>query len=65
VQDQRCVLFKDGANALDVVQGQLKDCYFLSAISVLGEKNIQAMIKTTEDEWRQLGSFCVRFYRDG
>jgi len=31
----------------------------------LGEKNVEAMLKTTEEEWRQLGSFCVRFYRDG
>jgi hypothetical protein len=41
------VLYKDKVNALDVIQGQLKDCYFLSAISVLGEKNVEAMLKTT------------------
>lgn len=48
VGDQKCVLYKDKVNALDVIQGQLKDCYFLSAISVLGEKNVEAMLKTTE-----------------
>ena len=73
VQDQRCVLIKDGVNALDVTQGQLKDCYFLSAISVLNDKIIvgdggssqDSMIRTTEEEWRQLGCFCVRFLRNG
>ncbi len=57
VQDQRCVLVKDSVNALDVTQGALKDCYFLSAISVLNDRIIigdatnqnDSMIRTTED----------------
>jgi hypothetical protein len=49
---------------LDVVQGALGDCYYLSAISVLGENNVKAMIKTGNDEWEKLGCFCVRFFRD-
>jgi hypothetical protein len=51
-------------NALDVIQGNLGDCYFLSAISVLGEKNVEAMIITKEEQWRITGCFCVRFMRD-
>ena len=54
-----CVLFKDQINHLDVVQGALGDCYFLSAISVLGEKYVKKIIITTEEEWRQTGAICV------
>jgi Calpain family cysteine protease len=71
--DRKCVLFKGtGVSHEDVVQGQLGDCYFLSAISVLGQGNVQAMIRTREGnpmtrvyEWEKAGCFCVRFYRDG
>lgn len=64
-QKPECVLFRDTITHLDVTQGALGDCYFLSAISVLGEKNVREMIRTTEEEWRRTGCFCVRFYRDG
>ena len=68
--EQKCSLYKEDqfggskVNALDVIQGKLGDCYFLSAISVLGEKNVEAMIKTTEVDWKMTGCFCVRFFRD-
>lgn len=39
-----CTLYKDKVSALDVKQGALGDCYFLSAISVLGDKNVVEMI---------------------
>lgn len=39
--NKTCVLYRDGSSALDVRQGALGDCYFLSAISVLGTKNVQ------------------------
>lgn len=34
------VLFRNGADARDIVQGALGDCFFLSACSVLGNKRI-------------------------
>jgi hypothetical protein len=63
--NKTCYLYKDKVNALDVKQGELGDCYFLSALSVLGEANVVDMIKTQEDEWQKTGCFCVRFWRDG
>lgn len=53
------VLFKDKINHLDVVQGALGDCYFLSAISVLGEKYVRKIIISTEEEWKRSGAICV------
>lgn len=50
---------------MDVVQGGLGDCYFLSAISVLGEKYVKKIIITTDEEWRKTGAICVQFYKDG
>jgi hypothetical protein len=52
-----CVLYKDVINHLDVVQGALGDCYFLSAISVLGEKYVKNIIISTEEDWRLTGAF--------
>lgn len=58
-------MYKDKINHLDVVQGALGDCYFLSAISVLGEKFVRRIIVSTEEEWRKTGAICVQFYKDG
>lgn len=41
-----CVLYKNNVSALDVKQGSLGDCYFLSAMSVLGNQNVVDMIKS-------------------
>ena len=37
------VLFQDGADCRDVVQGNLGDCYLLSAFSVIGNSAIQEL----------------------
>jgi len=43
------------------------DCYFLSAIAVLGSAQTRDkfVLLNTDDEFAQCGAFCVRFYADG
>ena len=33
-----CTLFMDGSNPNDVKQGELSDCYLLSALSAIAER---------------------------
>lgn len=60
------VLYSDGVSHRDVQQGALGDCYFLSAISVLGGPNVKDIILDQDnDEWRKTGCFMLRFFKDG
>jgi hypothetical protein len=48
------------------VQGNLGDCYLLSACAVLGDKMTrERFIFEVDDEWEECGAFCVRFFDDG
>ena len=47
----------------DVKQGALGDCYFPSALSVIGEKLIKECIITKEEE-TSCGAYLVRFFND-
>lgn len=61
-------LYKDGAHYRDVTQGMLGDCYFLSAIGVLGDKRVKDVIISEQDEmenWKKTGCFMLRFFKDG
>ena len=65
---ENCVLYKDQIDARDVTQGALGDCYFLSAMSVLGAENVKKIIKFKNQgnpgEWK-CGAFWVSFYKNG
>ena len=57
---ENCVLFEGGVSPSDVKQGAIGDCYFLSAISVLGEKRIKDIFV---DYTLQYGAFLLKFYK--
>lgn len=64
---QRYSIFKDGVDVNDIQQGQLGDCYYLSALAVLGSEHTQERFVFVDgpDEWLVCGAFCVRFYDNG
>ena len=63
----KTVIFEDGIDASDIRQGGLGDCYFLSSIAVLGNRQTRDkfVFIDGEDEWRQCGACCLKFYNGG
>ena len=62
------VLWRDGASHEDITQGALGDCYFLSAVSVLGNDRIKEIFMSEqegEDNWKKTGAFLLKFYKNG
>ena len=62
--DPTAKIFQGKACPMDLIQGELGDCYLLSAISVMGEKNIHLCIKSNEEQGRS-GAFLVKLFRGG
>lgn len=58
------LLYDENISPFDVRQGALGDCYFISAISVLGETHVKDCLVSKPDDIK-CGAFCVRFHKAG
>ncbi len=58
------ILYDKTICAMDVKQGALGDCYYLSAISVLGENFVKRCLVTKPEDVK-CGAFCVKFFKSG
>lgn len=59
-----CVLYEGGVSPSDVKQGAIGDCYYLSAISVLGEKRLKEIFVNCDPD-PQCGAYLMRFFKYG
>jgi hypothetical protein len=58
-------LFIDGASSGDVVQGQLGDCWFISAMAVMGsQEDLLNQCFWRMDSYKEFGIFVCRFFKD-
>jgi hypothetical protein len=58
-------LFKDGVEAGDVIQGQLGDCWFLGALSVVAEREKLFFNLFNTTEANAFGVYSCRFFHNG
>lgn len=59
--DSSCKRFISGYSPSDVLQGALGDCYFLSALSVIGDEKVQSLFVSKEEEDFEIGAVLVKF----
>lgn len=58
-------MFKDGVEAGDVIQGQLGDCWFLGALSVVAEREKLFFNLFNTTEVNPYGVYSCRFFHNG
>lgn len=62
---KRGKLFIDGSSSGDVIQGQLGDCWFLSALAVLGaDDNLLESCFWKRSAFQEYGLYVLRFFKD-
>jgi hypothetical protein len=60
-------VFDDGVNACDIKQGELGDCYLLSAMSVIAHSRpqlIQKIFHPASHTYCENGLYSIMFYRN-
>jgi hypothetical protein len=48
----------------DIKQGALGDCYFLSALTVLGQERVENSFIDCFPDDPKVGAYCLRFFKD-
>jgi Calpain family cysteine protease. len=64
VRAEGCVLYDKEPNAVNVKQGAIGDCYYLSAISVLGPSRVKKIFVNSDPD-PLCGAYLMQFYRYG
>lgn len=59
------VLFADGADPLDINQGAIGDCWYMSALSVMTQRQKELLDLFESKEHSAAGVFSVNFYKNG
>jgi len=62
---QNPVLYETGADPMDIAQGQLGDCWFLSAMSVMTQRERDFVNMFVTKEHSKAGVYAVNYWKNG